>query len=931
MAYSQKSRLLSLSTPLGEDKLLLTGFTGQEGLTRPSRFTLDTLVDLNDELDLTALLGAPVNFDVELDEGGFRVFNGIISKVIPKGVVNKDFRRCQLHVITQLDMLKRSSDHRIFEKLNAKDILTEIFDKHGVIYSDLTNGSYPNYNYYVQYGETDFDFVHRVLKETGINYWVQHETGKHTITLFDQKSAYRETTESCIEYVDGDSAQRKFYNWNKDVQLNTGKVMQRSFDYMRPLSPVQSQTTTLATKSAEDYEHYVYPALHNLPADSDSESQRHMEMIEGQHEVASVSTTCRSLEPGQTFSFDKHVIDSELTPSYVVTKIDYVAVDDTYLNQDTDTQKLESHLTCIPKENNFRRQKHYPRPTVRGVQTAIVVGPKGEEINTDELGRVQVQFHWDRQSKNSNWIRVAQAWADQGFGEQYIPRIGNEVMVHFEDGDINKPVIMGSLYNGKNKPAYSLPENKTQSGIKTRSSKGADPAEFNELRFEDKKGQEEFTLQAQKHQTTLIKDSQSRAIGNNQTASVGSSRYEVIKESRQTINAEGYDNLQVEKDISIHSVAGGIVAQAKNFIEFRAGGSTFTLNKNGTIVINGTLIDIDGTSAVNINGGSAPAQDRLDAAKVDKVFTTPTESASAIPKITVMPFIPQQIDSTQENTNSRKFGLGSDKAIKEFICRSKQIIANFNSLEPDERIKAVEGLINKTLTSNGIPKLPVETETAESMGTTLGYFSPSWKIAINDYYINCRDTDFSEAELTDLLDTAYHETAHAEQNWLAMKFASLPDTENSTLPYRDDLAALAAEQANSDVFIFSHEAREEIRKQSELFHDYTYSDGADWANTVYKELDEAKEKISLIEDEIKIRENWKKDFDDNGITNISSRLNEEALESYRNDLTAAKDEHAEAYQNYKYLPGEVDSREMSKKMLKMRKENPNLCDDFCDY
>jgi len=559
MAYSQKSRLLSLSTPLGEDKLLLAGFTGQEGLTRPSRFTLDTLIDISDEFDPISLLGVSVNFDVELDDGGFRVFNGIVNKVIPKGIVNESFRRCQLHVITELDMLKRKSDNRIFQKKNARDILLEVLNEHKVTLLDSTTGTYPDHEYYVQYGETDFEFAHRILKETGINYWIQHETGKHTVVLFDDKSKYRKTTEPLIEYVDGDSAKRKFYHWNKDIQLHTGKVMQRSFDYMHPLNPIQSQTSTLSSKSADSHEHYVYPALHNQPADSDSESQRHMETVENQHEVATVSTTCRSLEAGQTFSFDKHVIDAELEPNYVVTKINYEAVDDTYLNQDSDNQKLESHLTCIPKESNFRRQKQYPRPTIQGVQTAIVCGKDGDEINTDELGRVQVQFHWDRinqRNENSScWIRVAQAWADKGFGDQYIPRIGHEVMVHFEDGDINKPVIMGSLYNGKNKPSFSLPENKTQSGIKTRSSKGADPAEYNELRFEDKKDQEEFKIQAQKHQTTLIKDTQSRAIGNNQTASVGSSRYEIIKENRQTISADGYDNLQVEKDISIHSMA----------------------------------------------------------------------------------------------------------------------------------------------------------------------------------------------------------------------------------------------------------------------------------------------------------------------------------------------------------------------------------------
>ena len=408
---------------------------------------------------------------------------------------------------------------------------------------------------------------------------------------------------------------------------------------------------------AKQYEHYYYPALNNEPQDSNDESRRLMEGQENLHTVVNVSTNCRSLQAGQKFSFSRHIDDAECSHEYVITSINYDAVDDTYLNQEGDTQNFTSKLDCIPSDILFRTSKQYPRPTAEGVQTAIVCGLEGEEVYTDELGRVKVQFHWDRLTKrdenSSCWIRVAQPWAGNGYGALYIPRIGQEVMVYFEDGDINKPLIFGGLYNGKNNSAQDLPANKTQTSIRSRSSKGADPAMFNEVRFEDKKGEEELYLQAQKNQTTIVKDSHARVIGGDQNLSVGNNRFEAISQNRTSYIAEGSENLQVEKDINYQSVDGCIYLHAAEFIEFIVGSASLTMTSNGDISLNGNKIHIDGSDGVVINGGAGLSKNTPAPMKIDGIYTTPGSPGAPVPQLTATPII-QSINAPETHHFSRE-------------------------------------------------------------------------------------------------------------------------------------------------------------------------------------------------------------------------------------------------------------------------------------
>ena len=615
--------------------------------------------------------------------------------------------------------------------------------------------------------------------------------------LFDHVTHYEETKEPAIEYVDGGSAKRKFYHWQKTVKMTSGKSSQRSFNFNRPLETIKSQINTVAHQDAsQKHERYIYPGLNNEPQGSDLDSRIQMERIENTHTQVRVSTSCRSLEPGHTFSFDRHVIERECEFDYVVTTIDYVAIDDTYLNQSEgeSSQVLESHLSCIPKHVLFRRTKQYPRPVVTGTQTAIVCGKAGEEIHTDELGRIRIQFHWDRigeRDENSTcWVRVAQPWAHSGFGGQYIPRIGQEVLVHFEEGDINKPLVQGAVYNGRNKPAFDLPANKTQSGSKTRSSKGADPVQYNEIRFEDKKGEEHLHVQAQKDQRTVVKDSDTRAIGNEQLLSVGKSKFEVIGKNRDTVINEGNDKLQAQGDIGMQSVSGGVVFEAKHNIEFEVGGSKIFMGGAGHLLLNSSTLNIDGSSKVNINCGNEPLPKRLSPKKVSDIFTTPTAGGTAVRDISISVEKQKELAKVAEHQSSRakvkmedyklsgakeSVGLRSSEVMERFICQSKALydgkydgLGPWAGLDDKKKLQALKGIANQALSESGVPPVGVVSKNLTSENTVGQFSLVKWELALEEKsVIDAKTPD----EFKAAIGTVYHESAHAEQNWLAALYA----------------------------------------------------------------------------------------------------------------------------------------------------------------
>jgi len=336
------------------------------------------------------------------------------------------------------------------------------------------------------------------------------------------------------------------------------------------------------------YENYDYPGFYENRGDGDGLTKTRIEEEEVAYNVVSAAGTYRSFTAGGKFTLSRHEISGEQGGSYVITSISHQARENSYDVGDGGSHDYYNSFQCIPDDVVFRPARVTKLPYVRGPQTAVVVGPSGEEIYTDEFGRIKVQFYWDRVGENdensSIWIRVSQQWAGKKWGAVFIPRIGHEVIVSFLEGSPDRPLVTGCVYNADNMPPYDLPANKTQSGWKTRSTKDGGTANFNELRFEDLKGSEEIYIHAEKDQnnhvendeTTFVGHDRSEDVGHNETIKIGNDRTEEVgKNESITIGDNRTESVGKNEDISI----------GKNRSEKVADNETISIGKNQEISI----------------------------------------------------------------------------------------------------------------------------------------------------------------------------------------------------------------------------------------------------------------------------------------------------------------------------------------------------------
>ena len=361
--------------------------------------------------------------------------------------------------------------------------------------------------YCVQYRESDWAFVSRLLEEDGICYFFEHAEDRHVLVMADHKGAYRPIPgdpEVWFNPVDGAVEDREHvHEFRFGEQIRSGRASLRDFYF--PLPEQRTDVHEQAKKDA-DLEVYDYPGEYRFPAGNDPDRgqgivRRRLEATQATRRSGAGKGDCMRLVPGHTFTLMGHR-RAELSGEYTLLTVQHRGQQPQVLDQDGAAGEFayESRFTCIERPVVYRPPRATPRPFVRGLQSAVVVGPPGEEVHTDEQGRVMVQFHWDRQGRydehSSCWIRVSQLWAGPGWGAMFLPRIGHEVLVDFLEGDPDKPIITGRVYHGSNQVPYPLPAEKTKSTIKSDSSLGG--GGYNELRFEDRKGAEQIFMHAEK-------------------------------------------------------------------------------------------------------------------------------------------------------------------------------------------------------------------------------------------------------------------------------------------------------------------------------------------------------------------------------------------------------------------------------------------------
>ncbi len=513
---------------LGADQLLVRDATIREELGRLGSFELD-LLSPSESLSLDDLLGRGIAVELTVAGDQPRFFHGLVAECAQTGRLGR-YASYTARVVPWLWLLTRTSDCRIFQQKSIPDIVKSVFREHGTAdFEDALSGSYAPREYCVQYMETDFDFVSRLMEDEGIYYYFRHDKDKDTLVLCDSASAHSTVSgyETINYYPPSDNVVRDDHlnSWHLSHSMQSGKLTHTDFDFVKPRTSLLAQHAASGSYPKADAEVFDYPGGYYALGDGSRYAQRRLESIQHQHERVGGSGNARGLAVGTLFSLDGHPREDQNRSYLVVSAVYRFATAEYESGIAHDGDEIAVHFEAIPSQQPYRSPLTTRKSRVAGPQTAIVVGPAGEEIYTDKYGRVKVQFHWDRYGKrdenSSCWVRVSQAWAGKNWGSMHLPRIGDEVVVSFLEGDPDRPLVTGRVYNGAEMPVYDLPANQTQSGFKSRSSKGGSPANFNELRFEDKIGAEMLTLHAEKDQEISVEHDEAHSVGHDRSKTVG--------------------------------------------------------------------------------------------------------------------------------------------------------------------------------------------------------------------------------------------------------------------------------------------------------------------------------------------------------------------------------------------------------------------------
>ena len=578
------ARLMQITTPLAEDVLLFQRLHVYEELSRPFEHQL-TLLSAQKDINLDDVLGKPVSVQLGIPKGKFRYFSGYVSRFAQSGMVGRYYR----YTATSrpwLWFLSRTADCRIFQEMTVPDIIKQVFADHPTADFELKlSASYHKWTYCVQYRETDFNFVSRLMEQEGIYYYFRHDKGRHTMVLVDSTSAHSPYGDyGTIPYVVPERVRRTdqeyIDSWEISREIQPGLYAQDDFDFERPSAVLLTKKNVSRQHNEADYEIYDFPGEYLQKADGDHYAAVRMDELSTQFEIANAATNARGLCVGATFTLSDQTRDDQ-NREYLVLGANYDLEFSAYEGlSDPNPGTYQCSFRAMTTQQQFRPARTTPKPHVTGPQTAVVVGPAGDEIYTDKYGRVKVQFPWDRYGKknenSSCWMRVSHPWAGKNWGMIAIPRIGQEVIVDFLEGDPDEPIITGRVYNAEQMPPYALPANMTQTGTKTRSTKGGDPSNFNEIRFEDKKGSEQLFIHAEKNQdievehdethwvgndrtkkidhdeTTDVKHDRTETVGNNESISIGANRTETVGGNESiTITKDRSESVGKNEEISI--------------------------------------------------------------------------------------------------------------------------------------------------------------------------------------------------------------------------------------------------------------------------------------------------------------------------------------------------------------------------------------------
>jgi type VI secretion system secreted protein VgrG len=607
MASSQQ---ITLHTSVGAGKLSFGRMTASEHLSHPFELDLE-LQSLEGKLKFDDFLGQPMSVELTLPKGAKRYWHGIVASV--SQVSASLSWSYHVKLVPWLWLLTRTADCRVFQHQSVPDIARAVFSLSGFTDVELLlNGSYSPREYCVQYRETAFNFVARLLEEEGIYYYFKHEQSRHVLVLADgYKSHAPYPGYAHVPYFPPSGnvvrVEDALNHWVSGHEITSGKYVLTDYDFKRPRASLISQYARPASYAHASLGMFDYPGGFTTTGDGQTFAQYRLEELQAQMDRVSGGGNVRGLAVGSLFTLGaqdgggQHPRGDQ-NREYLVASTYFSLVAN---NVGESGSEVDVQVEAIDSSRQYRPARVTPKPLIHGFQTATVVGASGEEIWTDPNGNgcVMVQFPWDRQGtndeKSSCWIRVSQIWAGKGFGALVLPRVGQEVVVGFLEGDPDRPLVVGSVYNGDQTPAIKLPDDKTQSGLKTRSSKGGSDSNANELRFEDKMGSELVLLHAEKDLTIEVENNETRSVTKDRSTTISNNDKEKVSQD-QTIDVGNNYQLSADKQITIKTGQAQIVMKSSG--EITISGSKITLNATDKIEQSATEIDVNANNKVALGG-----------------------------------------------------------------------------------------------------------------------------------------------------------------------------------------------------------------------------------------------------------------------------------------------------------------------------------------
>lgn len=652
--------MMKVFTPLGEDYLLINKFTAVESISELFEYELELLHEEDEgegrtptDVDPASILGKGVAVSIQQKDGTQRIFSGMVAS-FSRGHRRTRFTYYFAKVVPHVWILTQNIQSKIYQQKSVPDILQEVLSGFEVKYE--IQASLKPRNYCVQYRESDFDFISRLMEEEGLYYYFEHVDGKHTMIIADTPQSHvpvpsSESVKYGIEASDEYEFAPSISDLWVDTRLQTGKVTTWDYNFQEANNKLQKQQPSMFNVGDnQKLELYEYPGgyarkydgidkgggespddLSEIHNDSQRTIENMMHALDSGYRVLTGTSDCSSFTAGHKFALVEHP-DSNLNCDYMLTSVTHEAEQNpSYISEEEVDEPYTNSFTCVKQGQGTPRYvppRKTDRPVIPGTQTAVVVGPGGEEIFTDKYGRIKVQFHWDRYGKvdasSSCWVRVAQLWAGNGWGSMFIPRIGMEVVVHFIEGDPDRPIVTGCVYNPLAMPAYTLPDEKTKSGIKTDSSTGG--GGFNELRFEDLAGEEQIFMHAQKNMDIRVKNDTKETVMNDRHLIVENNQLEDVRRDKhlkvggdrsesvtgtasltaQEIHQKANQNFAVEATQGVH-IKGTMstTIESDTSVTLKCGGSSISLSPM-MISISAPLVNINSGGGGGSGAGCRP-------------------------------------------------------------------------------------------------------------------------------------------------------------------------------------------------------------------------------------------------------------------------------------------------------------------------------------